>query len=71
MLRLAIAGVSFYRDRVSSRLSRRCAYDESCSAYALRQLTERGLVRGGLAALRRYRTCNADMAERLSQAAAE
>ena len=69
LLELAIAGISFYRDRVSSRLPRRCAYDETCSAYALRQLTERGLVRGGIAALRRYRTCNVETAERLSQPA--
>jgi uncharacterized protein len=70
LLRLAMAGVSLYRERVSSQLPRRCAYEETCSAYALRQLAERGLVRGGIAALRRYRTCTAEAAERLSQQAA-
>jgi len=68
LLRLALAGIAFYRDRISSRLPRRCVYEETCSAYAVRRLTEEGVFRGGLAALRRYRTCNAETAERLFRA---
>jgi putative component of membrane protein insertase Oxa1/YidC/SpoIIIJ protein YidD len=70
LLRLALAGISFYCDRISSRLPRRCVYEETCSAYALRRLAADGIFRGGLAALRRFRTCNAETAERLLQEAA-
>jgi len=65
-LRAAAGAVALYRERISPRLPRTCAYDETCSEYALRQLTERGLMRGGWAAFRRYRNCTAATAERLS-----
>jgi putative component of membrane protein insertase Oxa1/YidC/SpoIIIJ protein YidD len=61
--------VMLYQDRISSRCPRRCAYPETCSEYALRQLTEQGFLRGGLAAVRRYRSCTAATAERFARSA--
>lgn len=65
-LRLGLGLIDLYRTHVSSPFPPACAYDETCSEYAQRQLREQGLVRGGLAAFRRYRTCDAVTAERLS-----
>jgi putative component of membrane protein insertase Oxa1/YidC/SpoIIIJ protein YidD len=69
LLCIAVALIGLYRSHVSSRVGATCAYEESCSDYALRQLRERGLVRGLWAAYRRYRTCDAATAERLSLSA--
>jgi putative component of membrane protein insertase Oxa1/YidC/SpoIIIJ protein YidD len=66
LLGAAIGLIRLYRSHVSSRVAATCAYDESCSEYALRQLRERGLVRGAWAAYRRYRSCDSATAERLS-----
>jgi putative membrane protein insertion efficiency factor len=63
---LAISLVETYQERISSQLPARCAYSETCSQYAVRQLSEHGFVRGGWAAYRRYRRCDAAAAERLS-----
>jgi putative component of membrane protein insertase Oxa1/YidC/SpoIIIJ protein YidD len=55
--RLAFRAILDYQ-RLNAGRPRRCVYDETCSSYALREIGERGLVRGGWAAFRRYRTCS-------------
>jgi putative component of membrane protein insertase Oxa1/YidC/SpoIIIJ protein YidD len=57
----ALRAIADYQARTATR-PRVCAYDESCSNYAARQIRERGLIRGGWDAFRRYRTCTVDAA---------
>ena len=59
--KLALRAIAGYQVRTAQR-PRICAYDESCSNYAARQIRERGLIRGGWSAFRRYRTCTVDAA---------
>jgi putative component of membrane protein insertase Oxa1/YidC/SpoIIIJ protein YidD len=61
LARLALRAIGDYQASTAAG-PRVCAYDESCSNYAARQIRERGLVRGGVAAFRRYRTCTVDTA---------
>jgi putative component of membrane protein insertase Oxa1/YidC/SpoIIIJ protein YidD len=56
-LRLALRLISEYQARTSMQPPT-CVYDESCSSYASRAVQERGLVLGGIAAWKRYRTCS-------------
>lgn len=68
-VRLALRLIAAYQMQ-SARAAPMCSYDESCSSYAMRRLRERGLVRGGIDAYRRYRTCTAAEAVRRSAGAA-
>jgi putative component of membrane protein insertase Oxa1/YidC/SpoIIIJ protein YidD len=61
LARLALRAIARYQTRTATR-PRVCAYDESCSNYAARQIRERGLIRGGWNAFRRYGTCTVDAA---------
>jgi putative component of membrane protein insertase Oxa1/YidC/SpoIIIJ protein YidD len=58
---LALRAIGDYQAHTAAR-PRVCAYDESCSNYAARQIRDRGLIRGGWDAFRRYRTCSVDAA---------
>ena len=54
---LGILGVLAYRLFVRPLLRRRCLYDESCSAHAIRQLRERGFLRAIPKIRARVRSC--------------
>jgi putative component of membrane protein insertase Oxa1/YidC/SpoIIIJ protein YidD len=57
--RVALRAIRDYQ-LVNAGRPRVCAYDETCSSYAVRQILNRGLMRGGWAAFRRFRTCTVE-----------
>ncbi len=56
--RLGIALIRFYQIAISPALPSTCKYYPSCSEYALRAVTHRGLLRGSLLAAWRLLRCN-------------
>lgn len=63
--RLAARAVRSYQVNVSVRRGRPvCNLTPSCSRYALRTLSSRGLLRGGVLVVRRLRACGRAGAER-------
>ena len=57
-VRLGIALIRCYQTVISPVLPRTCRYHPSCSEYALRAVTHRGLLRGSALALWRLLRCN-------------
>jgi uncharacterized protein len=56
--RVVLAVLSAYRRWLSPLLGQRCRFMPSCSQYAVEAITEHGLGRGGLLALRRLSRCH-------------
>ena len=56
--RLVAAPIVAYRRFVSPALPRRCKYEPTCSAYALRAIEEFGILRGLVLAGWRLLRCN-------------
>ena len=56
--RVATAPIAAYRRFVSPALPRRCRYEPTCSAYALRAIEEFGILRGLVLAGWRLLRCN-------------
>ena len=56
--RLAAAPIVAYRRFVSPALPRRCRYEPTCSAYALRAIEEFGILRGLVLSGWRLLRCN-------------
>jgi hypothetical protein len=56
--RVVLALLAGYRRGLSPFLGQRCRYYPSCSAYAVAAITDFGLTRGGLMALRRLSRCH-------------
>jgi putative component of membrane protein insertase Oxa1/YidC/SpoIIIJ protein YidD len=61
---LAVWAIGGYRAHIAPALGIHCGYAhatgaESCSAYAARMLSERGMWRGLPPAMRRFRACGA------------
>ncbi len=56
--RLGIALIRFYQIAISPALPSTCKYYPSCSEYALRAVTHRGLLRGSALAAWRLLRCN-------------
>jgi putative membrane protein insertion efficiency factor len=56
--RAALGLLTGYRRWVSPLGGQRCRFYPSCSAYAVEAITDFGLTRGGLLALRRLARCH-------------
>ena len=56
--RLVVAVLAGYRRWISPLLGQRCRFLPSCSEYAVVAITEFGLARGGLLAIRRLSRCH-------------
>jgi putative component of membrane protein insertase Oxa1/YidC/SpoIIIJ protein YidD len=55
--RAVLWAVRTYQRSISAHVARRCAQSPSCSEYALLAVEARGVVRGGIGAIARYRRC--------------
>ncbi|MDR0531215.1 MAG: membrane protein insertion efficiency factor YidD [Oscillospiraceae bacterium] len=58
MKRILLAGIRFYRRRISPHTPPLCRYYPTCSAYALEAVEVHGALKGGLLALGRFLRCN-------------
>lgn len=58
MKRPILALLRFYRARVSSQLPPACRYTPTCSEYAIEAIERRGVIVGGLLAVKRVLSCN-------------
>lgn len=58
MKRPIIALLRFYRARVSPQLPPACRYTPTCSEYAIEAIERRGVLVGGLLAVKRVVSCN-------------
>lgn len=58
MKRPIIAFLRFYRARVSPQLPPACRYTPTCSEYAIEAIERRGVLVGGLLAVKRVVSCN-------------
>ena len=56
--RIAIAPIRLYQTVISPALPRRCKYEPTCSAYAVRALRDFGILRGLVLATWRVLRCN-------------
>ena len=56
--RVAIAPILAYQRLISPALPRRCKYEPTCSAYAVRAIREYGILRGLVLAGWRLLRCN-------------
>jgi uncharacterized protein len=56
--RVALAPIVLYQRLISPALPRRCKYEPTCSAYALRAVREYGILRGLALAGWRLLRCN-------------
>jgi uncharacterized protein len=55
---VAIAPIRFYQRFISPALPRRCKYEPTCSAYAVRAIRDFGILRGLILAGWRLLRCN-------------
>jgi len=58
MKSLILAGLRFYKARISSQLPPACRYTPTCSEYAIEAIERRGVVVGGFLAAKRVISCN-------------
>ena len=58
MKRLVLAGLRFYKAKISPGLPPACRYTPTCSEYAIEAVERRGVVIGGLLATKRVLSCN-------------
>jgi uncharacterized protein len=58
MRRVVLAPIVAYQRVVSPALGRRCKYEPTCSAYAVRAVREFGILRGLVLAAWRVLRCN-------------
>jgi putative membrane protein insertion efficiency factor len=57
-VRIAQAPIVVYQRLISPALPRRCRYEPTCSAYAVRALQQFGILRGSVLATWRLLRCN-------------
>ena len=55
---LVLAGLRFYKAKISPGLPAACRYTPTCSEYAMEAIEKRGVVVGGLLATKRVLSCN-------------
>jgi putative membrane protein insertion efficiency factor len=58
MKSLILAGLRFYKARISPQLPPACRYTPTCSEYAIEAIERRGVVVGGFLAAKRVISCN-------------
>jgi putative membrane protein insertion efficiency factor len=58
MRRIAAAPIVLYQRVLSPALPRRCKYEPTCSAYAVRAIRDFGILRGSVLAAWRLLRCN-------------
>lgn len=58
MKKLMLAGIRFYRAKISPGIAPRCRYIPTCSQYALEAIEKYGALKGGFLALRRICRCH-------------
>ncbi len=58
MKRAALALLRFYKARISPQLPPACRYTPTCSEYAMEAIERRGVLVGGLLAVKRVLSCN-------------
>ncbi len=58
LLAIVLAPIRLYQRLISSALPRRCKYEPTCSAYAVRAIRELGVLRGIILAAWRLARCN-------------
>jgi putative membrane protein insertion efficiency factor len=56
--RAMLAGIRFYRRRISPMLPPSCRFTPTCSAYALEAIERYGPLKGGWMAVKRILRCN-------------
>jgi uncharacterized protein len=55
---LVLAGLRFYKAKISPGLPPACRYTPTCSEYAIEAIERRGLIVGGMLATKRVLSCN-------------
>jgi putative membrane protein insertion efficiency factor len=55
---LVLSLLRFYKARVSPQLPPACRYTPTCSEYAIEAIERRGVLVGGLLAIKRVISCN-------------
>lgn len=58
MKKVLLAGIRFYRKRISPRLPDMCRYYPTCSQYAIEAIEVHGALKGFFLALLRVLRCN-------------
>ena len=58
MKSLILSGLRFYKSRISPQLPPACRYTPTCSEYAIEAIERRGVLVGGLLAVKRVLSCN-------------
>ena len=58
LLAIVLVPIRLYQRLISPALPRRCKYEPTCSAYAVRAIRELGLLRGSILAAWRLARCN-------------
>jgi len=58
MRRAAVTPILVYQRAISPLLPRRCKYEPTCSRYAVRAISEYGILRGLVLAMWRLLRCN-------------
>lgn len=53
-----LSALRFYKAKVSPQLPPACRYTPTCSEYAMEAIERRGVLVGGLLAVRRVLSCN-------------
>lgn len=57
MKRLALAAIRFYKRYLWALFPVECRYNPTCSEYTYRQIQKNGILRGGIAGMRRILSC--------------
>ena len=55
---LVLAGLRFYKAKISPGLPPACRYTPTCSEYAMEAIERRGVLVGGYLAAKRLLSCN-------------
>ncbi|MBI4100021.1 membrane protein insertion efficiency factor YidD [Candidatus Microgenomates bacterium] len=55
---LVLAAIRFYKRYLWALFPSKCRYHPTCSEYAYRQVQKNGILRGGIAAVRRILSCH-------------
>jgi uncharacterized protein len=55
---LVLAGLRFYKAKISPGLPAACRYTPTCSEYAMEAIEKRGVLVGSLLATKRVLSCN-------------
>jgi putative membrane protein insertion efficiency factor len=58
LIAIVLAPIRLYQRLISPALPRRCKYEPTCSAYAVKAIRELGVLRGTVLAVWRVARCN-------------